>query len=298
MSLLAHYLCDNQDNPSGAGSKTMADVSGHANNHDATITIYNTTEGFDHLMIDALGNVYSASEPANPSDFRLQGDMTVCCWIERALDLVAGAYPTAVGSVIGYGDTTHETQAENFQWQLDIVDQGRFRLWWEEGLGVDVIANSPVGAMDPDSDGFGGATHCMHIACIRTVSGTASVKFVVNGVDLGADVTGLTPPDGGTHPDAGPWLFALPRTTNDNRIPARLGSIRVYDSAESVATLLGIYNAEQATFENGNRLGNPLPLLDGYELGGEQGNLYLPRHTGTELDVDGNILAGWESELV
>lgn len=295
MALLAHYLCDNQDNPAGTGFKTMADVSGHANNHDADVTIYNTSDGFEHRMIDAAGNVYSKNEPLNPADFRLQGDMTVCCWIQRVTSLVGGYYPTTFGSIFGYGDNG-ETQVENFQWQLDMIDQARFRLWWEQGVGVDVIADSPVGAMDPDSDGFGGATHCIHIACIRTVSGTASVKFVVNGVDLSADVTGLTPPDGGTYPNAGPWLFASPRTTNVNRIPARMGSIRVYDTAESVATLTGIYNAEKATYENGTRTGRPLSILDGYERGGEQGLIYLPRHMGSKLDPADFPLAGWKTE--
>jgi hypothetical protein len=294
MALLAHYLCDNQDN--GVGSETMPDVSGHANNHDAPLTIFNTANGFDHKRIDVSGNVYSSAEPNNPADFRLQGDMTVCCWVTRICDTVFGAYPTTVGAIMGYGDTTHETQAENFQWQLDIISSARFQLWWEHGAGVDAVAASPANAMDPLGDGWGGQTQFIHIAAIRTVSGTASVKFVVNGVDLGADVTGLTPPDGGTYPEAGPWLFALPRTTNINRAFAHIASLRVYDSAESVANLLSIYNAEKAMYENATKSVVEVAPLAGWQRSGPQGSLYVPRDTGTSLNPSDFPLAGWESE--
>jgi hypothetical protein len=283
MALLAHYRCDEQDN----ADNVLHDVSGHANNHDAPLTIFNTGGGFDHLRMDATGNIYSSSEPGNPADFRLQGEMTVMCWIQRTA-LSGSEY------VIGYGDTTHETQAENHQWNLYTAASARFGMWWEHTAGVDVVALSPANALDPAGDGFGGQTRCLHIACIRTISGTATVKFVVNGVDLAADVSGLTPPDGGTYPEAGPWLFTIPRQTNIGRINAQIGDIRVYDSAESVPTILGIYNAEKARHENATRVGRPFSMLgDQYERSGPQGSLYLPRHMATELDPIVRPNSGW-----
>jgi hypothetical protein len=163
MALLAHYLCDEQDND---GADDLIDSSGHANDHLASLSIP-APAGFDHKMIDCTGNVISNAEPLNPADFRLQGDMTVCCWIQTTDNYnQAGSY---AGAIMGYGDTTHETQAENFQWQFDITDGARFRLWWEHTNGVDVLAASPANALAPTADGFGGQTQCIHIAGVSQV---------------------------------------------------------------------------------------------------------------------------------
>lgn len=286
MTLIAHYKCDNQDDT----DNTLHDVSGHANNHDAAMSIA-SPYGFDHRRIDATGNVYSSADLANGADFAIADECTVMCWLEMQ------AIPTEpVVFLIGYGDSG-ETQAENFLWSLIVSNLAHFGMRWEHTAGVDVSAWSPADALDLDGDDFHGQTKNVHIAVIRTLDATKrDVKFVRNGIDMGADVTGLTAPDGGTYPDAGPWIGSSPRTTNVGRIPACFSDVRVYDSAESVATVLGIYNAEKATRENVTRESYPISILDGYELGGESGSIYVPVHTGSKLDPADYPLAGWESE--
>lgn len=283
MALIAHYECNNQDN----ADNVLHDISGHANNHDAALAI-SSPYGFMHRRLDATGNVYSSAEPANGADFALADECTVMCWLEMQ------AIPTeSVVFLIGYGDSG-ETQAENFLWSLMVSNLAHFGMRWENGAGVDVPAWSPADALDLDSDDFHGQTRNIHIAVIRSINGpNRNVKFCVNGVDLAADATGLTAPDGGTYPNAGPWIGASPRTTNVGRIPACFSDVRVYDTAESVATVLGIYDAEKATRENANREGYPVSLLDGYERGGESGSIYVPVHTGTELDPTERPLSGW-----
>jgi hypothetical protein len=287
VTLIAHYRCDTQDDD----DPTLYDVSGHPNNHDVALTLFSTSWGFDHLRINANGNVYGG--PANPGDFALTGEMTIMCWIQR----MAVMGPTYDEWVAGYGNTTLETQADNHLWGFINDPNDAFGMYWEYGAGIDVKAMSPSNALDIAGDGFRGMSRAIHIACIRTINGAnRDVKFVRNGVDLGSDVTGLTPPDGGGN--GGPWFFAYPKTSNVGRIAAAIADIRIYDSAESVATILGIYNSEKARHEHATRGYNEiLAFGTRWSKDGESGSIYTPHNTGTRLNEDeGRNLAGWVEE--
>jgi hypothetical protein len=170
---------------------------------------------------------------------------------------------------------------------------------WEYSTGTDVSAKSPANAIELAS-GWGGQDHMIHVAVIRSINGSnRDVKFVLNGVDLSADVTGLTAPDGGTYSNAAVRVFSLPRAINSNRFEGAVADIRVYDTAESVSNILSVYNAEKANHLNSGRVGNSYDLMTNYDRGDQDGVIYTPAHTGTGIDdhVEGSY-AGWGSERI
>lgn len=290
MALLARYRCDEQDNQNGS-AVPLVDSGGHANNHDAPLTIFNTAaDGFSHKRINCQGNVYSSGYPANEADFALAAEMTVMAWVhpQGIFNPISSFYEW----VMGYGSTASATQPDNDLWGLFIGQRAAsvglsFGMHWEHGAGVDVFAWAPDGAL---ADGFHGQKGPHHIAVIRS-NGGADVKFVLDGVDLAADVLGQTVPDGGGNSHA--WLFAAPTTSNTYRLNSAVADIRVYDSAESVATVQGIYNTELTRHRLDTRPGEVMTPMGRYVRGGEQGSIYVPADMGSELDPIERPNSGW-----
>lgn len=284
MTLIAHYKCE-ENRPSG-DITTLLDSSGHPNNHDMSLVYYDTAIGFGHKMAITVGWFFGY-DAANKADFPLFGECTIMAWLNPC--------PTGEQEwIIGFGDASGETAVQNIAWSLvSDVPNKRFGMLWEYGAGVDVTAWAPSGSL------LVGETRPKHFAVIRTINGAQrDVKFVVDGVDLSADVTGLTAPDGTLIANAQIDAFRAPNFGFSNlQYDGIASQLRVYDNALTVGEVLNVYNAEAPSFP---RVEVDIPRIpsDWAKGGGRGGSLYLPRSTGTKLDegATAGSLAGWESE--
>lgn len=287
MTLIAHYKCD--DNRPSGDISTLIDSSGHPNNHDMALTYFNTAIGFGHKMALTPGWFYGAAA-ANEADFLTFGECTIMAWFH----LTSLATLESLECVLAMGDYNSELAAANLAWAF-VVDRinDRFGMMWEYGAGTDVNAWAPGGSL---SKGDKALHHC---AVVRSINGAQrDVKFVVDGVDLAADVTGLTAPDGTLVGNSQVDAFRMPNWGfSNNLLDAVVSQLRFYDNALTVGDIQNVYAAEVGAIP---RVGFEIPRIPSdWAKGGDRGgSIYLPRSTGTKLDegATAGSLAGWESE--
>ena len=294
MALLAHWKCDEN---LAKDVTSVADSSGHANNHDfATVSYASSSAGFvnkSRHSSRASGDYHTAAN--KNADFLLTGDLTVMAWLRPIQDANNNKYIVACG-----GSGSSEVQADNMLWSLVWNTSDQFGMTWEQGAGVDVNAFSTTAPLALPGDGP------VHIAVVRSINGALrDVKFYLNGIDLAEDVTGLTAPDGGAN--ALCEMLRLP-SVNSNVPGANIWNVRVYDSAEPPANVLSVYSAEltEATRDPGILL----PTLQEIEvygsaaygqqataIGQEQSGsgAYSFKHTGSNLDLDERPGSGWST---
>lgn len=295
MALLAYWKCDENQ---GRDVTAVADSSGHANNHDFTSVGYASgSVGFvnknRHANAQAGDRHISAN---NNADFQLAGDMTIMAWLYPIL------IPNNTKYIVGCGaGGTSEAQADNMQWALVWSTTGQFGMQWEQGLGVDVFAlttSTPILTLVEGP---------LHIAVVRTINGAnRDVKFYLNGADLAEDVTGLTPPDGGAN--AVCEMLRIPGA--DSNIPkANIWNVRIYDTAESPASVGAIFAAELSEALRVAYTPNPSDSLIRYEenafnaydlapqivapITRNGNNAYGSTPTGTNLDLEQRPNSGW-----
>ena len=229
MTLLALWECDENQ---GRDVTTVADSSGHPNNHDFTSIGYSSSSvGFGNWnrhVNRASGDRHISVN--NNADFLLTGNMTIMAWIRPTLTANNNKYIVACGA-----GGTSEVQANNILWSLVWNTSNQFGMHWEQGAGVDVTAFSTTAPLIVKNE------DPIHIAVVRSINGAQrDVKFFLNGVDLAEDVTGLTAPDGGA--SAVCEMFRLPGA--DSNVPgANIWGVRVYDTAELAAAVQAVYNA-------------------------------------------------------
>ena len=270
MTLISKWKLDENDN----SVSSVVDSSGHANNHDLTsLTI--STGAFGHKRFRTEGSSYFESVNNN-SDFLVTGECTVMAWI---LPTVATSVKQWLVGVAGSGAGS----AYNALWGLLLTDTGRFGMLWQYGSQQEVTAYCPNDTLPTDN-----FPDPIHIACVRSINATKrDVKFVLNGVDVGSDVTALTAPDDGASSIC--EMLQKPADTTDRLDDCDIWNVRFYDSAESVATILGIYNAElsEATRVSEEHDTSLLPILNG-----EHGEVYDSVFTGHEL-LPERAQSGW-----
>lgn len=294
MALVGYWKCN--ESPTDQVT-SVADSSGHANNHDFTSVGYYTPYG---RTVGQFMNNYRYSAATgdrhisvnNNADFLITGDMTIAAWV-RMHNPLPDTYRFFIGC--GAGGVS-EVQADNIQWSLIASPSGQFGMLWENGAGVDVLAYSPVSQLDQYSEDF------QHIAVIRSTNlGLLDVKFVLNGVDLGADITGLALPDGGAN--AVCEMLRMPGA--DARTPyCNIANVRVYDTAETVGAMASVYASEGPEMLRLSNLFVPPEELIGNEpdtdvsidpVFGALGTTVARTaiHTGTRLDQVERPNSGW-----
>jgi hypothetical protein len=276
MALLAHWKLDENE----IGASEAADSSGHANDHKFQTVSESGVSGWFHRR-RRNQNGASLSNVLNNADFLITGVMTVMAWIRP---IGADAFEW----IVGCGNGASEVQADNVLWSLVRSTTNTFGMRWEQGAGVDVTALAPASTLDgrPYDEG-------VHIACIRSINGSnRDVKFVLNGVDVGSDQTGLTAPDGGA---SGLCESGVQPGGTIEEYEGDYWNVRVYDTAESVSNILAVYNAELAAAQRVAKYLATDPVVPAHI--GEAGTLYSPRHTGTSLDQTERPRSGWDEVL-
>jgi hypothetical protein len=294
MTLIAHWKCDENQ---GKNVTSVADSSGHPNNHDFTSVGYSSSSvGF--VNKSRHSNAASGDRHIsvnNNADLSLIGNMTIMAWI------MPQGVPTNTKYLVGFGaGGAGNVQADNLLWSLIWSTTGQFGMQWEQGAGVDVNALSTSTPVVPKAD------YPLHLAVVRTINGAnRDVKFYLDGSDLSEDVTGLTAPDGGGNSVC--EMLRIPGA--DSNVPkANIWGVRVYDTAESAGAISTIHSAERS---EADRFGYPtdgivpLQLLaeGAYQpqtLGIEQsqpgGPVYEGVPTGTNLDPVERPNSGWATE--
>jgi hypothetical protein len=292
LTLIAHWKCDENQ---GRNVTSAADSSGHPNNHDFASVGYATASvGFGNWNRHSAGSGDRHSSVGNNADFLLTGDLTIMAW------LWPQANPTNDKYLVACGLGTSEVQADNLLWSLIWNSSGQFGMRWEQGAGVDVNALSPASQIAVKTE------VPLHLAVVRSINGAQrDVKFFLNGVDLAADVTGLTAPDGGAN--ALCEMLRLPNA-NSNIPVANIWNVRVYDTAELAAAVWSVYTSElPAPYRFGYTPNPAEPLIQYDPLGfgaydseevaidkAQAGaGAYAGVPTGTELDQVERPNSGW-----
>lgn len=262
MTLIAHWPLAGAPGDSEDGQAAPDIAAGGSGAHDGIFEVSASEplkpwgSGNTHLFCNELSSGYVHTF-SNLADLRgLQGTMTVACWRKK--------YQSATGTDYGYlascggGD---ETQAANYQWQFRSRINGALELFWENGLGVDVLTASITGLL-PNNGGW------HHVAAVRyqISPGFYGVKYFVDGVladtqDNGGG--GFPGPDGGSAS-----VFYIGRNTNaqpPGNTDYGVDSVRVYDTDES-ANISSIYASEIVDHE-------PVPRVSPIESGAIAGTL-------------------------
>jgi hypothetical protein len=303
MALLAHWKLDeNQGKMAAPG--VVADSSGHANDHSFSSHLYATSAlGFWNRGRHCALNDRHITVANNADFLALNGNITIMAWLRIPFIPAGDQY------IIGCGLEPGETQAENILWSLYFNASRQFGMRWEHTNGTEVTALSPVAQFSQADEAP------THIAVVRSINGAQrDVKFIVNGVDIAADVTALTAPDGGAS-----GLCEMFREPGNQQLDpnGNFWNIRVYDTAESVANVLAVYNAELPAMArvayknslpalptrigtegtNGYDLATLFPSVLGQFAGGDLGAAYNAEHTGSKLFEAGRGQAGWTQEL-
>lgn len=292
MTLIGYWKCDENR---GRNVTSVADSSGHPNNHDFTGVGYSTDSvGFgNHNRHANQAGGDSHTSVNNNADFLLTGDMTIMAWIWPQKT------PNNDKYLIGCGaGGTSEASADNMQWALIWTSTGQFGMRWEQGAGVDVDALSPAGQINVKTE------VPLHLAVVRSINGgNRDVKFYLNAVDLAADVTGLSPPDGGAN--AVCEMLRIPGA--DSNVPlCNIWNVRVYDTAELAAVVSAVYTAElPVPYRFGYTTDpglSPFAMIGSGAYGDEQtqvdlalpgASAYAGVPTGTNLDLVERPNSGW-----
>lgn len=293
MALLAYWKCNENQ---GRNVTSVVDSSGHANNHDfASVGYSSPSVGFTNWNRHAVASAGDRHVSVNNNpDFLLTGDMTIMAWLWPHVT------PNNDKYIVGCGaGGTSEVQADNMQWALIWNASGQFGMRWEQGAGIDVDALSPASQIVINAESP------FHLAVVRTINGAnRDVKFYLNGVDLVADVTGLTPPDGGAN--AVCEMLRIPGA--DSNVPnGNIWDVRIYDTAEGPGTVASVYASELPVPYRFPYVPNPsLPLIltpigsGAYQF--EQTEIpisliesvaYQAVHTGSNLDLEQRPNSGW-----
>jgi len=298
MALVGYWKCD--ERPIDLVTSVL-DYSGHANNHDfASVGYYKWFSQLRGRFLNACrysenNGDYHASVNNN-ADFLLTGDVTISAWVRRFGAPGAGT----IRYLISCGVGGSEVQADNYLWSLVQTSGDGFGMFWEQGAGVDVTAYSPGGELD-----YYDPQPLQHIAVVRSINGALrDVKFYVDGIDLVADVTGLTPPDGGAN--AVCEMLRSP-TVSAETFHGNVALVRVYDTAESPANIAAIYAAELPLVDRlGYSVGQDMEQLGSYPVVLSGPNIQTIGFdplanreavaTGTNLDQVERPNSGWASE--
>lgn len=239
MTLLAHWkIDDGRDITAPAAVDSAAGGSGA---HDGSYSF----SSYDKLYPFGVGSVHMfvanngyISSIANPADLRLIGSLTLLLWV--APDEYYGWVAGGTRKLISCSATDNATEATNnpFNLYTQIANPRQVIFHWQHtASNTDIYVTSAV--ILPI------AGWC-HLAVVRyeISSGFFGVKFYVDGVladtqDNGGP--GYAAPTGGGS--------ALPYIGRDNAgisgTDFMYDSVRIYDTEESDANILAVYNAEK-----------------------------------------------------
>jgi len=241
----------------GPTESTLLDISGNENN--------GTLVGMDPLtdwVLDANG--YLLDFDGNDSvrigiipGLQILGDISISAWIKIG-------QTEKLQTIIATGQI-NDAEADNFLWHLGIDISNHLRFFWEYGSGVNVLVTCSV------VTGFSvGETH--HVAAIRSNDGT-TVKFFIDGSQVGNTVTGLTKATGGS--TSGVAIGCAGDFTAEY-LHGGVFSVIVYDRAISDTEMLLLYEDPMA-----------LVRLSGYTLAGDPSD-YISQ-SGDNLDFSADL---------
>lgn len=261
----------------GEPTTALDAAAGGSGAHDGTYVL-SSTLGWGNLLPGGVGGKHVVNRGnnaggtvisiGNPSDLRLLGAMTVMAWYAPD-DYYYHYNPSYIASCTGLD----ETEAENDLWSLEIAGVRIVRLRWENGLGVDI--NAVSGASFLNQQGW------THVAVTRyeMTPGKWGCDFYADGQYHSTDDntgSGYDPPTGGGN--SLPYLGRIGVAQTPTSMS--YDSVRVYDTEESAASILAVYNAEVVFFED-------LPVKDDYDHNqwytrpvGEPGALYRSVQSG------------------
>lgn len=242
MVLLAHYKFN--EAPAQNATTAVDVAAGGSGSHSGTYTFSSPDNngglepggiGGRHTRI-SLNDSGSVASLGNISDLRITGEMTVMFWYYSE--------DTDSWHPIVEVNGVDETQAENKLFSVSRESSGRLAMKWEYSTGIDIdvfSANNIVQDLDK----------WMHCAIVRKLNGSNfNVLFYVNGVLVDTQDNGgggYTAPDGGGNSLG---FIGRDQASTEPVGTYRIDSLRVYNTAESSASISSQYSAEVDSFES------------------------------------------------
>lgn len=242
MTYLARWLIDA---PPAANGLTCTDsVGGGSGAHDGTYydtSIYQILEpggvAGRHLYHSGITYPIRVQSFSNLADLRILGELTITAWV--ACSVVSNGAPIlCVG-----GPSASEVEADNELFLFYLGASNRMTLKWEQGAGVDVLAQTATNTLKKSG-------LWRHVAVVRRLfSGGPNheVEFFVDGASvalLNNASAGYAPPTGGGNAVAviGDYITA------GNYGVSHISTVRLY-SHDATADIPTIYSTEKALIE-------------------------------------------------
>lgn len=242
MTYLARWLIDGP--PDSHGLVCADSVGGGSGAHDGTYQIAYYVPILDpggvggrHLYHHSSTYIARVHTFSNLADLRILGELTITAWV--ACSVVSNGAPIlCVG-----GPSASEVEADNELFMFYLGSSNRMTLKWEQGAGVDVLAQTATNTLKKSG-------LWRHVAVVRRLfSGGPNheVEFFVDGASvalLDNASAGYAPPTGGGNAVAviGDYITA------GNYALSHISSVRLY-SHDATADIPTIYSTEKALIE-------------------------------------------------